>query len=104
MVTMDENSTNGESVGTVITNGNGTLSFSITSQTALGPLNIDITTGELTVADASLFDFEGNPVITATISDGEAVSPATVTINLTNINEITVQDLIVTINENPTKG
>lgn len=67
-------------------------------------MNIDITTGELTVADASLFDFEGNPVITATISDGEAVSPATVNINLTNINEITVQDLVVTINENPTKG
>ncbi len=103
-VAIDENPTNGQVIGTVETDGSGTLSFSITSQTPEGALSIDLSTGELTVANAALFDFETNPVITASVTVEDAVSPATVTINLTNINEASIQDLTVTIDENPTNG
>jgi hypothetical protein len=103
-VTMDENPTNGQSVGTIQTSGSSILNFSIYTQTPLGALTIDASTGELTVADAALFDFETNPVITASISDGESVNPATVTINLTNVNEITIQNSDLNIDENPTNG
>ncbi|WP_103070131.1 Lcl domain-containing protein [Aquimarina sediminis] len=101
-VAIDENPTNGDVVGTVQPNGGGNLN--ITSQTPAGALSIDANSGELTVADATLFDFETNPVITASVSDGEAINTATVTINLANVNEITVQDLTVAIDENPTNG
>jgi len=105
-VTIDENPTNGQVVGTVLADGDGTFSFSITSQTPSGALNIDANTGELTVADATLFDFETNPVITVNISVGNTVNTATViaTINLNNVNELSAQDLGVTIDENPTNG
>jgi len=90
-VTIDENPTNGQVVGMVTTTqtvGGGTLVFSITSQTPTGALSIDASTGELSVVDAMLFDFETNPVITATVSVDGAVNTGAITINLTNINEI----------------
>lgn len=101
---IDENPTNGQIIGTVETDGSGTLSFSIASQTPNGALNVDSSTGELTVADATLFDFETNPIITASISVVGAANTGTVTINLNNLNEISVQNLVVTIDENPTNG
>ena len=52
-VTIDENPTNGQSVGTIAADGTGTLSFSIASQTPAGALSINSSTGELTIADAS---------------------------------------------------
>ncbi len=105
-VTIDENPSSGQSVGAVQSDGDGTISFSITSQTPSGALNIDASTGELTVADATLFDFETNPVITANISVNNSVNTATAiaTINLNNINELSAQDLDLTIDENPTNG
>ncbi len=87
-VTIDENPTNGDIVGTVQSNNTSPLTFSIVSQTPAGALEIDAATGELTVLDAGLFDFETNPTITAIISSSEAVNTATVTINLSNINEV----------------
>ncbi|MCF6279662.1 MAG: cadherin domain-containing protein [Flavobacteriaceae bacterium] len=105
VVTIDENPTNGQAVGTVQTEGTGVASgFSITSQTPAGALSIDSNTGELTVADATLFDFETNPVITATISVVDAVNTGTVTVNLTNATELAVQDLTINFDENPTNG
>ncbi|MEE9363103.1 MAG: cadherin repeat domain-containing protein, partial [Cellulophaga sp.] len=106
-VTIDENPTNGAIVGTVTTTqtvGGGTLAYSITTQTPTGALNIDATTGELTVADATLFDFETNPVLTATVEVAGTTNTGTVTINLNDLNEIGIQDLNVTIDENPTAG
>ena len=87
-VSIDENPNNGDLVGTVQSNSNSSLNFSITSQTPAGALAINANTGELTVADASLFDFETNPTITAIISSSEAMNTATVTVNLANVNEI----------------
>jgi len=73
-VAIDENPTDGEVVGTIAVTGGGTLSHSLTSQTPAGALNIDANTGELTVADANLFDFETNPVITANITVDNGVN------------------------------
>lgn len=102
-VSLDENPANGDTVGTVQSDA-PTTNFSITSQTPAGALNIGGTSGELTVADASLFDFETNPTITATITADNAENSVTVTITLNNTNEVTGQNLEVTIDENPTMG
>jgi hypothetical protein len=103
-VAVDENPTNGQSVGTVQTIGAAAQNFSITTQTPTGALSIDSSSGELTVADATLFDFETNPIITASILTNDASGPATATINLNNLNEVTLQDAMHTIDENPTNG
>jgi hypothetical protein len=87
-VTIDENPTNGDIVGTVQSNSSSPLTFSIVSQTPVGALAIDATSGELTVLDNGLFDFETNPTITATISASGASNQSTVTVNLNNVNEI----------------
>ncbi len=86
----DENPMAGASVGTIQASSGNTLSFSITSQTPTGALAINASTGELTVADASAFDFETNPVINATISiiDPDDTANATAAINLNNLDDI----------------
>ncbi|WP_424961016.1 hypothetical protein [Ekhidna sp.] len=102
-VTIDENPINGQVLGTLQTAGSGALNFSITSQSPDGAMNVDASTGEVTVADASLFDFEVNPTLTATVEVDDS-EPATITINLTNVYELTIQDFSVDIDENPTNG
>ncbi|RDY61970.1 DUF1566 domain-containing protein [Flagellimonas nanhaiensis] len=104
IVDIDENPTNGDLIGTVQVNGNGASSFNIDSQTPTGALAIDQSSGELTVADASVFDFETNPIITATVSVIDGIDTATVTVNLNDVVEITLDDLTVSIDENPTDG
>ena len=103
-VTIDENPTNGDVVGTVQSDSNSALTFGITTQTPSGALSINPATGELIVADGTLFDFETNPTITATVAADEAVNDATVTININNTNELSTQDFTATIDENPTDG
>lgn len=90
-VTIDENPTNGQVLGTVVatqTVGGATLTYGIDSQTPSGGLAIDANTGELTVADATLFDYETNSSIAATISVNGAINNSTITVNLNNVNEI----------------
>ena len=105
-VSLDENPTDGQVVGSLQGIGNGTLSYSITSQTPMGALAIDASTGEVTVTDPNLFDYETYPVITAEISvtDGEETATATVTINLNNVEEVSAQNTDLTIDENPANG
>lgn len=103
-ITIDENPTNGAVLGTMETDGNGNLGFSITTENPAGALGIDEATGELSVADASLFDFETNPIITATVTADNAEDSASITVNLNNVNEVTAQALEVTIDENPSNG
>lgn len=90
VTTIDENQADATSLGTIQATGEGTLSFSITSQTPAGALAINASTGELTVADASAFDFETNPVINAAVSviDTQSTITATVAINLNDIDDI----------------
>ena len=87
-VTIDENPTDGQVIGTVLSNSTNPLTFSIVSQSPSGALEIDATTGELTVLDAGVYDFETNPTITAVISSSEAVNTENVTVKLVNVNEI----------------
>lgn len=105
-VSIDENPTSGQSLGTVQASGDGALSYSIASQTPAGALTINSSTGELTVANAALFDFETNPTITATISVDNSgnVQPLTATINLNNVSELVVYDFDVSLDENPANG
>ncbi|WP_073086788.1 Kelch repeat-containing protein [Winogradskyella jejuensis] len=100
-VTIDENPLNGQIIGTVEVMGTSSPDFSISSQTPNGALNIDASSGELTVADAALFDFETNPVITATISAIGTSNTAAVTINLLDTHEaLTGQFSEVTVTGN----
>ena len=103
-VTIDENPTNGAVIGTVQSNSTTALTFSIVSQTPSGAMEIDASTGELTIIDAALFDFETNPTITATVSASGAQNQALITINLNNIAEVNVQNFNSTIDENPTNA
>jgi hypothetical protein len=103
-VTIDENPTNGQVIGTVQSNSNDVLTYSITTQTPAGALSINATTGELLVADAVLFDFETNPTITAEVSSVDAVNIATITININNVNELGIQDFTTSIDENSPNG
>lgn len=86
--TIDENSINGDIVGTVQSNSSSSLAFSIVSQAPAGALEIDATTGELSVLDETLFDFETNPTITATVSASGASNNSIVTIELVDKPEI----------------
>ncbi|PXW89991.1 cadherin domain-containing protein, partial [Nitrosomonas sp. Nm84] len=103
--TVAENAANGTSVGTVSTtdpdNGD-TQSYSLTD-TAGGRFAINGSTGEITVANGALLDYEAatSHSVTVRVTDsGGLTYDETFTINLTNINEApTGADAIVTINE-----
>ncbi len=106
--TIDENPAEGVVLGTAVaTATSGTVSYSITSQTPAGAMVINAATGELTVANASLFDFETNPILKATVSaSAEGVTEsATVTISLNDVIEtVTVEAFALSIDENPLNG
>lgn len=101
---LDENPASGLVLGTIQSNSSVDLVYTITTQTPTGSITINANTGELTVANPSLFDFEANPVITATVSADKASNTATVTINLNNVKEVAAQNFSVSIDENPTSG
>ncbi|WP_339701520.1 hypothetical protein [uncultured Marixanthomonas sp.] len=86
---MDENPRSGQVIGQIEASTNeGDLSFTITQQqNPVGALAVDATSGELTVADETLFDFEINPSITA------VVTVANEGISQNVILEINVQDI-----------
>ena len=93
--TMDENSIIGQSIGTVSGSTNeGSVTFSITEQDPAGAFSIDASSGELKVADETLFDFEINPTITGTVkvANGAISENALVTINLNNLIEENVYE------------
>lgn len=106
-ITIDENPERDFILGTVTASTNtGSLSFSILSQSPEGALNIDSETGELTVADPSLFEFDNNPTITATVEaqNGDVAEETTITIILNEIQEeitVTIEDFEVIMDENP---
>jgi hypothetical protein len=78
--TIDENPTSGFSLGTVeASTTQGTIVFSLSQQSPNQALEINASTGELSVLTASLFDFETNPTITAlvTVSSSGATDTAT---------------------------
>lgn len=89
-VTIAENPAAGAVLGTVQANASsGSVSFAITSQSVAGAIAINASTGELTVANASLFDFETQSTLTAVVraSSGGSTDDATITITLTDVDE-----------------
>jgi len=88
-----ENSANSTSVGTVSADdedSGDSLTYSITAGNGAGAFAIDSGTGEITVADSSVLDFETTPTFSLTVGvedTGALTDSATVTINLTDLNE-----------------
>lgn len=86
--TIDENPENGQSIGTVTTNISGT--FTIVSQTPNGAFSVNSQTGEVSVADSSLFDYETNQNLEAVVlaSGSGTESVAYINVSLNNIDDI----------------
>ena len=93
---VDENSANATSVGTVAaTDADATVTtyqdWTITGGNTNNAFAINDSTGELSVADASQLDYETTPTsynLLVTVSDGETTSSAeTVTINVNDLND-----------------
>lgn len=83
---VEENPVENQVLGTVSASTNtGTLVFSLTGQTPSGALSINASSGQLTVADPSVFVFETNPTITATVQAKveDVAKTANITINVT---------------------
>ena len=92
-VTVDENPAAGQSLGTVMASSSdgGSFTYALSNEAPDGALAIS-NSGELTVNDATLFDFEENPTITAvvTIATGDFSESADVTILLEDVFEGTI--------------
>ena len=92
-LSLPENSVNGTSVGTVnLTDPDivDSHAFSIIGGNTGNGFAINATTGEITINDMTALDFETNPVFTLTVQVQDLAGTfdtATVTINLTNIDE-----------------
>ncbi len=90
-VAIPENPEANVSLGIVQASVNtGSLQYSLTSQSVAGALAINASTGAVTVADATLFDFETVQSLTANIriTSGSVTEDVTVTITLSDVDEI----------------
>jgi hypothetical protein len=82
--------------------GNDTLSFSIVGGTGVAAFAIDSATGQITVANASLLDFETTPTLTLSVQviDGDGgLATALVTVNLVDLASISGV-VFVDVNQN----
>lgn len=90
-VSLNENPVNGDAIVTVsATTDLGAASFTLVNESVTGAFALDPTTGALTVADGSLFDFEVNPSMTATVNvlNSPLEQTAIITVNLNDIFEV----------------
>lgn len=90
LATVNENPMNGELLGGIQASTNrGTIVFTLDSMSPGSALAISASTGELSVADSVLFDFEQYPVITATVvvQVEDVVETADVIITLTDVDD-----------------
>ncbi|UCH49236.1 MAG: DUF4347 domain-containing protein, partial [Betaproteobacteria bacterium] len=86
----------------------GPLSYSITAGNTGNAFNIDTSTGQITVADSNVLDFDTTPTFVLTVHVQDTVTlladTATVTINLNDVNiapVLTGANNLATINEDP---
>lgn len=89
---IDEGAAEGTIIGSANGNTNqGTISYSLSDINPGGAIAINSSNGEITVADASAFDFETNTQITATLvaSNSSITDEAPVTININDVDEST---------------
>ncbi|KAF0202001.1 MAG: outer membrane adhesin-like [Bacteroidetes bacterium] len=90
-----ENSANGTQVGQVTAsdpNPDQTLTYSITGGNTNGAFSLNAATGIISVANQSALNFETNPQFLLTVQvqdngEGSLTASATMTINLTDVNE-----------------
>ena len=85
-----ENPEEGATIGTIQASASsGSVRFSIVSQRESGAISINATTGQITVANASLFDFETLTVISAgvRVTSGSVIKDVTATINIVDAAE-----------------
>lgn len=106
-VMMNENPLSQEIIGKIdATTNQGSLKFEITSQNSNGALGVNSATGQIFVANPTLFDYETNPVISgvAKISNGNVFKEIQLKVTLRDVLETTVaiNDFTFTINESPT--
>lgn len=111
-LSVNENSTNGTTAG--ILSGSdpdgdlNDLTFSILSGNTGDSFTINSSTGEITVNDSTLLDFEttGSFVLSCQVSDGTHTDNADIVIYLTNVNDNApvIDERILSINENPMNG
>ncbi len=106
-ITIDENPDVDQLLGTLEVSVNmGSPNFTLVEAAPEGAMSIDSDTGEIFVADSSLFSFEDNPTVTATAEiqvDGVS-EQASILINLNEPDVMTiieVEDFVATITENP---
>ena len=89
--TIAEDATNSATVGTITGDDadKDTLTYSITAGNAGHAFALDSTTGVITVNGENKLDYETTPSysLTVAVSDGSLTATATVTINVTNVNE-----------------
>ncbi|RLE19895.1 MAG: hypothetical protein DRJ50_11605, partial [Actinobacteria bacterium] len=90
---VNENSANGTVVDTVVAidpDAGDTLSYAITAGDPGGIFDIDVMTGEITVADGLALDFESTPSYSLTVEVQDEVGvtdTATITVRLVDVNE-----------------
>lgn len=90
-ISMDENPTSDLVTTIVATDSEGhALTYSIVSQTPIGSVIINETTGEVIIADINAFDYEQNTtiVVVVSISDGTTSTEMQLTINILDINDL----------------
>jgi hypothetical protein len=96
---LDENSPNTTVVGTVTGSDpdSDSLSYAIIGGNTGSAFTINATTGQITVANSTVLDYETTPnfnLTVAAIDDSGAYDAATVTVNLNDINDAPVLDAI----------
>ena len=89
---IDENPAQGAEIGIISASTNvGTLSFSIVTQSISGAINVDASSGVISVNDAAAFDYESVTAITATVrvSSGDTSTVISITISLNDLDDMT---------------
>ncbi len=90
VLTLDENPSAGDSIGIINASSNSVITFSIAEQVFANAVLVNPNTGELTVGNASFFDFETNPSIQGVveISNGAQTVSSDWRIDLNNKDDI----------------
>ena len=99
--TINNNPASGDVIGTLTASTNtGSLIYSLTDESISGAFALDETTGELTVGDASAFDYTITEFVTGTalVANGEISQSVTINVNVAGI---VAEGFSKTIEEHP---
>lgn len=87
---IDENPSGGQTIGMIAASTNqGTLTFTLVSQSIPDALAVNSTSGQISVLNASKFDFETNPTLSGVVklSSNGTEKNVTITVTLKNVVE-----------------